>query len=336
MVNIKDNGDVEAAPITKLILKDASVEEKEPPFKVASLNGAIIKSSLSDEERLSILGKIQGSAIYQLYKEQNIDWSFSDTELSRLHALIHEFNIKDASFVMSFGDEPAQKVQAITNAMMNFALEGKGEEICLIYESIIKEIKSMDLSFLEKNNEFSFKRLFKKDADLKIEAHQIFKNVVELVNFKSDQLKDRMSSVKNELYSMKTISGENLKLIKILALHILAAQIIIQDYEEKNDLNNTSVFDSEKMDLERIKNRLLTLKQMHQMALYDIPKLNMKLATLDQLIAKVYQVIYVAIPQWQKTSVMAFDQALKNSQANLSLLSAKMDESKRYLLESIK
>ncbi len=283
-------------------------------------------------------------------KERKIE-AIDDEAKKRIEKLKQTLDVKDRNSVIFFGTEAQEKLDAISNQM----IEGvKNKDIGEAGESLNKmvlAIRGFDIDSLRPEELPWWKRLLGFASPI-AEALQQYEEVRDQIDAIANELERHKSKLTADVIALEKLYEANLDYFKQLGLYIKAAEakleeldsVIIPEYERKAqsgdmlDIQNLREVRDFRSDLER---RLHDLKLSRQVAMQALPSIRLIQENDKALINKITSTLVNTLPLWrnqlaQVITVLRSKGAAKSVKAASDLTNELLEKNAQALKEANK
>ncbi|MEA3491929.1 MAG: toxic anion resistance protein [Campylobacterota bacterium] len=231
-------------------------------------------------------------------------------EKSLVAKAVHELDIKDRTSVIYFGSGAQEKLDEISNRMIegvqNKDLGKAGESL----NKIVASIRGFDLDELDPNKKLSIWQKIMGKSDPMVDFLQGYEKVRDQIDLTTNELERHKSQLMTDIVSLDKLYEANLDYFRNLELYIEAGeeklqnmeQVDIPEHEERAreqdmiDIQNLKELRNFRDDLER---RVQDLRLSRQVAMQSLPSIRLVQENDKSLVNKITSTLVNTVPLWR-------------------------------------
>jgi len=231
-------------------------------------------------------------------------------EDAQLQEVIKKLDLKDRNSVIYFGTEAQEKLDEISNRMIdgvqNKDIGAAGESL----NKIVAAIRGFDIDELNPNNSLPFwKKLFGAPSPM-VKFLQGYEEVRDQIDTVSNDLEKHKSQLMKDVVSLDKLYEANLEYFRGLELYIKAGEEKLKELEEKIIPEyEDKASDKEMMTIQELKEvrgfrddlerKVHDLKLSRQVAMQSLPSIRLVQENDKSLINKITSTLVNTVPLWR-------------------------------------
>ncbi len=231
-------------------------------------------------------------------------------EKSKVEKAANELNVKDRTSVIYFGSGAQEKLDEISNRMIegvqNKDLGKAGESL----NKIVAAIRGFDLDELNPNQKLSWWKKIFGGTEPMVKFIQGYEEVRDQIDMTTNELERHKSQLMTDVVSLDKLYEANLDYFRSLELYIKAGEQKLKELEEKEipeyeaktkdgemiTIQNLKEIRGFRDDLER---RVQDLRLSRQVAMQSLPSIRLVQENDKSLINKITSTLVNTVPLWR-------------------------------------
>ncbi|MEA3434284.1 MAG: toxic anion resistance protein [Campylobacterota bacterium] len=231
-------------------------------------------------------------------------------ESSKLEEAMSKLDLNDRNSVIYFGTEAQEKLDEISNRMIdgvqNKDIGAAGESL----NSIVASLRGFDLNELDPNKKVAWwKKLFGAPSPL-VKFLQGYEEVRDQIDLISNDLERHKSQLTKDVVSLDKLYEANLDYFRGLELYIKAGEVKLKEIDAKVIPEFTEKAESKEMmaiqDLKEVRSfrddlerKVYDLKLSRQVAMQSLPSIRLVQENDKSLINKITSTLVNTVPLWR-------------------------------------